>query len=242
MTMNTRRTKTLIGAMTAVAIGSAGYAGLMSHTPHPYFAASLLILAALTSRMTVKLPGLNGSMSMNLPFLLAALVNLSAMEAVAIACASTAVQCWPKAGTKVKADRMIFNLSMAAFASSMAALLLHSNLLRSADAVTLAIALAAATMFLGQTLPVATVIALSENKSAAGIWWNLAQLSFPYFVVGAGMSSMMQSVDHRFGWGAALAVFPVMYGIHRSYRMYFAVAPEPVHAAPALTRAAAAGA
>jgi hypothetical protein len=76
------------------------------------------------------------------------------------------------------------------------------------------------------------------------VWRNLAQLSFPYFVVSAGMTAMMQTVDHHLGWGAALAVFPVMYGIHRSYVTYFARAVEAVEAVRAmpLSRAAAAGA
>jgi hypothetical protein len=32
---------------------------------------------------------------------------------------------------------------------------------------------------------------------------------------------MLQAVSSHMGWGLALAVFPVMYGIHRSYQMYF---------------------
>jgi hypothetical protein len=32
---------------------------------------------------------------------------------------------------------------------------------------------------------------------------------------------MVQAVSSHLGWGLALAVFPIMYGIHRSYRMYF---------------------
>jgi len=29
---------------------------------------------------------------------------------------------------------------------------------------------------------------------------------------------MLTLVSHRFGWQAAMVVFPVMYGIHHSYR------------------------
>jgi hypothetical protein len=65
------------------------------------------------------------------------------------------------------------------------------------------------------------MVGLSENKAAAPIWWNLAQLSFPYFVVSAGVSSMVQTVSAHMGWQLALAVFPVMYGIHRSHTLYF---------------------
>jgi hypothetical protein len=238
--MNTRQTKAFIGVMTLAAAGSATYAGLVSHTLHLYYALAVLALAAATSRMKVKLPGLEGNMSVNLPFLLAAIVNLSALEAVVIACASTVVQCWPKRGMKLKTGQMVFNVSMMTLVASLASLLFHSAWLQRGPE-TLGIALATGALFLGQTVPVAAIIALSDGGRMERVWRNLAQLSFPYFVVSAGMTSMMQTVDHHLGWGAALAVFPVMYGIHRSYVIYFARAVEAVRPAP-LSRSAAAGA
>ena len=39
---------------------------------------------------------------------------------------------------------------------------------------------------------------------------------------------MVQAVSAHLGWGLALAVFPVMYGIHCSYRMYFSKFAENV--------------
>jgi len=239
--MKTRRIKTFITSMGLAAAACATYAGLASHTLHPYYALAVLALAAGTSRMKVKLPGLEGNMSVNLPFLLAAVVNLSVAEAVAIGCVSTMVQCWPKRGMKLKAEQMFFNVSMMALAGSLAGMVFHSGWLQRSASESLAIALAAGTLFLGQTVPVAAIIALNEDGAMGRVWLNLAQLSFPYFVIGAGMSSMMQTVDHHLGWGAALAVFPVMYGIHRSYVTYFARTVEALRTAP-MTRAAAAGA
>ena len=93
---NTRRIQTFIGVMTAAATVTAVYAGVASHSLHPYLNLSVLALAALTSRLKVKLPGVNGNMSVNLPFLLTAVVNLSAAEAIVVTCVSTAVQCWPR--------------------------------------------------------------------------------------------------------------------------------------------------
>src|ERR1700690_3279531 len=119
---NTRRIKMFIGAMMLAAVSATGYAGFGSHTLHLYFAIAVLALAAVTSRMKVKLPGIDGNMSVNLPFLLAATVNLSAAEAVAIASLSTVVQCWPKRDARFKPEQMVFNVSMMAFASCLASL------------------------------------------------------------------------------------------------------------------------
>ncbi len=219
----TRRIKTLIGAMIAAAVATASYAGFASHERHTYFALAVLALAAVTSRMKVKLPGVNGNMSVNLPFLLTAVVNLSALEAIVVTCVSTAVQCWPRKEAKVNLQQMSFNLSMMAFASSLGSLVFHAHWLHAMPwaSTTLALVLATATLFLAQTVPVATIVAASEGKSAGPVWWNVAQLSFPYYVISAGVTSMVQTVSSHMGWELALAVFPVMYCIHRSYQLYF---------------------
>jgi len=239
----TRQIKTFIGAMMLAAIGIAGYASSASHTLHLYFALAVLVLAALTSRMRVKLPGINGNMSVNLPFLLTAVVSLSAVEAVIVACVSTAVQCWPRKNAKFNPQQMAFNVSMMAFATCLAGLMFHAQWLRGAQwsSSTLGLVLATGTLFLGQTAPVAIIVAMSEGKAAGPIWWSLAHLSFPYYVVSAGITSMLQAVSSHMGWGLALAVFPVMYGIHRSYQLYFRRMAETPRT-DALARAASAGA
>jgi hypothetical protein len=245
---NTRQIKMFIGAMMLASAGAAGYASLASHSLHLYFAAAVLALAAATSRMKVKLPGINGSMSVNLPFLLTAIVSLSAVEAIAITLVSTVVQCWPRKAAKFKPQQMAFNLSMMTLATTLASVIFHAPSLAAKgwNSNPTLLALAAATLFLGQTAPVAMVVAMSEGKSSGVIWWNLAQLSFPYYVVSAGISSMVQTVSAHMGWELALAVFPVMYGIHRSYDMYFGTlieaARETAQPQAVLVRAAGAGA
>jgi hypothetical protein len=240
---NTRRIKMFIGAMMLAAAITAGYATVMSHTLHAYFALAVLVLAAVTSRMKVKLPGINGNMSVNLPFLLTAVVSLSAAEAVVVTLVSTAVQCWPRKGAKFNPQQMAFNVSMMAFASCLASLMFHADWLRGMQlgSTTLGLALATATLFLGQTAPVAAIVAVSEGKAAGQIWWSLAHLSFPYYVVSAGVTTMVQAVSSHMGWGLALAVFPIMYAIHRSYRTYFSGMAETLRP-QTLARAAGAGA
>ncbi len=227
---NTRRIRTFIGAMMLAAAITAGYATFVSHALHTYFALAVLVLAAVTSRMKVKLPGINGNMSVNLPFLLTAVVSLSAAEAVIITCVSTAVQCSPRKNARFNPQQMAFNLSMMAFASCLASLMFHAHPGMQWSSGTLGLMLATATLFLGQTAPVAAIVAVSEGKAAGQIWWSLAHLSFPYYIVSAGVTTMVQAVSSHVGWGLALAVFPVMYGIHRSYRTYFGAITENLRA------------
>ena len=240
---NTRQTKTFIGGMMAAAFVVAGYASFASHTPHSLFALAVLGLAVSTSRMKVKLPGVNGNMSMNLPFLLTAAVNLSAVEAVLITLISTTVQCWPRNGLRFNPQQMSFNLSMMAFATASASLMFHAAWLARLQWSANPVGVASATLvlFLGQTAPVAGIIAISEKKSASETWSSLALLSFPYYVVSAGMTSMVQAVSAHLGWELALAVFPVMYVIHRSYKLYFSGMVENMRS-EILVKAAGAGA
>src|SRR6266436_3963294 len=97
---NTRRTQIFIGTMALTAAVSAGYTGFLSHSLHLPYGLAILALAAATSRMKVKLPGIDGNMSVNLPFLLTAAVSLSMLETVAIALISTGIQCWPRRDAK----------------------------------------------------------------------------------------------------------------------------------------------
>src|SRR5580693_8305782 len=243
MQRNPRLTKAFIVGMFLAAIAGTLYASLASHALHPAYAVAVLMLAAATSRMKIKLPGIDGNMSVNLPFLLMAVVNLSALEAVSIACLSTVVQCWPKSGRKFRPEQMLFNVSMMAFAASMANVIWNAGWLgRSAWASEpLMLASATATFFVGQTAPVAGIIKLAEGTAMRRVWLSIVQLSFPYYVLSAGMTSMVNTISHHLGWKAALVVFPVMYGIHRSYRLYFRHSEETPRTVQ-LARAARAGA
>jgi hypothetical protein len=228
MNRNTRLTQIFIGMMLAAATASATYAGFKSHTLHPYYAIAVLALAAVTSRMKVKLPGIEGNMSVNLPFLLTAVVNLSAAEAVVIAGVSTLVQCWPKRKSNFKPEQMVFNVSMMAFATSVASLIWNAGWAGKAAWASepLLLASATATFFFGQTAPVAGIIKITEGAAIRRVWMGIAQLTFPYYVVSAGMTSMVTLITHHLGWQLAVAIFPVMYGIYRSYRLYFGWAVE----------------
>jgi hypothetical protein len=243
MKQNTRLTKAFIGGMFLTAMASTLYAGLASHRLHAGYALAVLGLAAATSRMKIKLPGIDGNMSVNLPFLLMAVVNLSALEAVLITCVSTVVQCWPKAGSKSKPEQMLFNVSMMAFATCMANMIWNAGWLGKAAWASEPLMLASATaaFFVGQTAPVAGIIKLAEGAAMRRVWLSIVQLSFPYYVLSAGMTSMVNLVSHHFGWQAALVLFPVMYGVHRSYRLYFGRATEALPTKP-LAKAAGAGA
>jgi hypothetical protein len=170
-----------IGLMVLGGAAVIGWAALEVHAwPHLPFLA-MLAIALPASRMKLKLPGLNGNMSVNLPFILLAAVTLSALEALVLATVSAVVQSLPRDGNKIKPVQMIFNVSIMAIAVGLASGILHggAHLLSAwASAATLLV-LAGTGLLLAQTLPVATIISLAEGGTLHRIWFHIFQLSFP---------------------------------------------------------------
>ena len=237
----TRQAKTFIGVMVLAATAIVIQAAAHGQTWHLYPALTLLVVALATSRMRVALPGITGNMSVNLPFLLLSLITLSPAEAILITCASTLAQTLPKQGAKFKLVHLLFNVSMMAVACGAAGLVFHTPQLARLDWFPLPLLIAASTavFFLGQTVPVSIIVALTDGGSPWRTWGSIARLSFPYFVLSAGVASMVSSVGHEIGSPAALLTLLVMFGIYRSYQLYFVATLESV--AQPLALAASAG-
>src|SRR5437016_6105783 len=70
----------------------------------------LYALAVVASRFKVTIPGLNGSMSMTLPFILIAFAELSFAEALMITCGSTLVQSLAASPNRPKPIQVLFNV------------------------------------------------------------------------------------------------------------------------------------
>jgi hypothetical protein len=231
-----------IALISLAGVASVAYGWMHATTWHPYEALALFAITVAASRMKVKLPGLTGNMSVNLPFLLLAAADLNQVEAIAIAVVSTAVQCFPKDGSKPKLVRVLFNLGLMSSAVALAAQVFHRGAVAQPIWFTGALVLPAAalTLFLMQTTPVATVIALTDGGPVTAIWTKIARMTFPYYVLSAGMASMMIAARQHVGWQVPLLALPVMYGTYRSYRTYFE--PETAdQTSHGMTKTAAAG-
>jgi hypothetical protein len=200
---------------------------------------TFIAVTCLAARLKVKLPGLTGTMSVNLPFILVAVGEMSTTEAIAIACVSTMVQCLPNGSQKFNPVHMIFNFCNMALAVCATRFVFAQPALSSmVGSRALVIAFGGATFFVINTAPVAMIIALTEAKNAFKIWGNLFQLSFPYFVLSAAFAGVIMAVSKQVGWQVPLLVLPIMFGVFKSYKRYFesavGTAPSP------MTRAAAA--
>ncbi len=193
--------------------------------PSARFAAFLLV-ACVAARLRIKLPGVTGTMSVNLPFILVAVVEMNTAEALAVGFISTFFQCLAK-GKKFNGMQVAFNCSVITLAVAATRLIYAAPSVASAvSSPALRLALAAAGYALANTVPVAIVIGLTETVSMFRTWLEMLQLSFPYLVASAGIAGLTLTLTQEIGWQVPLAVLPIMAGIFQSYRRYFAATSE----------------
>jgi MASE9 protein len=214
--------KLFIGAMaTAGVLVLTG--GLMHwESKDPVCFVSFLTMAAIASRLKVKLPGTTGNMSVNLPFILIALTQLSFPETIVLVAVSAFVQSLPGQGKRAQPVQALFNVSTLIMAVAAADLVYRrSAAISTLSAQSLMIALAGAIFLLADTAPVAGVIFLTENLNLLKVWREMLELTFSYFALSAGIAAIAATATRYVGWQTPVLVLPVMIAAYVSYRRYF---------------------
>ena len=215
------QTVPLFVGFTAICASAILIHGLFTiHGWHSWEFLSLLLVAALTSRLKIKLPGLNGNMSVSLPFILIAMTQLSLPEALAVAASSILIQSVPRAPYKFKPVQMMFNVSTGLIAAELGWQTLHRVSVLNFTP-TLSLLAGCAAYFFASTIPVAMIISLSENRKVLGTWSEIVHLSFPYYVASTGLASIAAAIGEHASWPMLVGMSLVMFVTYRSYRVYF---------------------
>jgi hypothetical protein len=197
--------------------------GILAQIPltwgHPAYGRFIgtFVVALFAARLKVSLPRITGSMSVNLPFILLALAELSLAEALLITGASTLVQCLCSENSQQKPLKIMFNLAVTLMAAQGAWFTMQATAPNSG----LGLSLGALTYLLVNTIPVAAIIALTESGHLFGTWKQILQLTFPYFVLAAGVAGLAKLATHAFAWYIPLLILPLMFLVQRSYTLYF---------------------
>ena len=189
-----------------------------SHDPLKFVC--YLLIAALASTMKVRLPGIEGSMSVHFLFVLLGILELSLAETLVIGCAVALLQTFWKPVRPPKKVQVVFNVSMTSNAICLTYFAYHLSAGFLKNSTPLLLVVAACAYFLSNTVPVALVIALTEEKSLRGIWAQTYFWSFPYYLAGAAVVGLVSFANRHVGWQSALLVLPVMFWLYRSYHLY----------------------
>jgi len=186
------------------------------HPAYTRFIGTLLV-TLFAARLRVSLPRITGSMAVNLPFILLALSEFSLAEALLITAASTLVQClWPESKRQPNPFKVAFNLSVTLMAAQAAWLAMQAT-----PNPALGLCFGALAYLFVNTIPVAAIVALTENAHLVRTWKQITQLTFPYFVLAAGTTGLARLATHAFSWYIPLAILPVMFLVQRSFVLYF---------------------
>ncbi|HVZ61992.1 MAG TPA: HD domain-containing phosphohydrolase [Terriglobales bacterium] len=188
---------------------------------HPFLFFIVLIIALLTSGMKVVVPGINGTMSVTFLFVLLGCLEFSLAETMFLGCAATLTQCFWKMNRPAKPVRVLFNVvSMMAPAVYATHTAFHAAGRLSQGSLALMMLAATCAFFLANTLPIALVISLVEERHFSTTWKQYYFWTFPLYLAGAGLVAFVHMVKGIAGWKATLLVLPVVYWVYRSYRLY----------------------
>jgi putative nucleotidyltransferase with HDIG domain len=210
-----RSARAFIVAVTAAGTCVLLWGALHWTSQHPFNFICVFVVALLASRLKVHLPVITGTMSVNFLFILLGIVKFSLPETLLLGCSAILVQCFYH--DRPPAIRVVFNVCASAWAISAA----HQvYCLSAAYGHTAAWQLfaAATTYFLSNTVPVALVISLTEEKSLIKIYGECYVWCLPYYLLGAGITGLATYVNHSLDW-TFLLVIPAVYTIYRSYRL-----------------------
>jgi diguanylate cyclase (GGDEF)-like protein/putative nucleotidyltransferase with HDIG domain len=216
-----RQARVFLYAICLAGLATAIYGGVVWRVDDPAKFIAYLLTAMLASRLKVELPEITGTISVNFLFILIGIAELTFSETLLLGCSAILVQCLVTKRRWPRMEQVLFNVSSAAVAIAVAYFIYHGPLstrLHSNSAFLLM--LSAAVYFLFNTLPVATIIALTENKRLQKIWTDCYFWSLPYYLAGGAIAALFGWITQNVGWQPTLLALPAMFVIYRSYRLY----------------------
>ncbi len=218
----TFRSKAVVCAV--VAAGAASLYSARGATGRQWLHFFVYLLAILlSSGMKVAMPKTNGTMSVNFPFVLLGIVQLSPLQVIALAVASVIAQCRIKVVKPFTVVQMIFNVANVTTATVLACFIYTRSLHVVRGEVAPALTIAATAYFLANTVPLALVLSCESESSPFKLWGQEFPWYYPFYVVGAILAFLADFVGIQFGWMTSLLIIPMVYTVYRAYRAQMAI-------------------
>src|SRR6267142_1781771 len=221
------RTRTQIYIGSIIALGTAILIGCTAVDPHlPDTARFLqfLVLAILASTFKIRLPGMNGNISLNFVIFLIGIRSLTLTETVLMASIATVVQAFWRPKSRPAMLKVLFNVSVLAIGVTCA--YFASQQMRQTETQVPALVVAATVLFILNSWLVSFVLAFTSGESALKIWRNCNRWVFMYYLMGAGVAALVIGYGRAAGWGQALVMLPAAYLIYSYVDVYVARARD----------------
>jgi putative nucleotidyltransferase with HDIG domain len=182
-----------------------------------------LVAILLSSGMKVAMPKSDGTMSVNFPFILLGIVQLSPLQVIALAVASVIAQSRIKVVKSFTVVQTIFNVANVATATVLACFIYTRSLHLVRGEVAPALTIAATVYFLANTVPLALVLSWESESSPFRLWFREFPWYFPFYVVGAILAFLADFIGIHFGWMTSLLLIPMVYTVYRVYCAQMAI-------------------
>ncbi|MEQ1885828.1 MAG: HD domain-containing phosphohydrolase [Bryobacteraceae bacterium] len=182
--------------------------------------ASFLLVAMFFSGMRFRVPGVMGTISPAIIFVLLSVLELSVPETIALGVAAMIVQCYWQETTIPPVAQVAFTVCSMAAAAAAAAVVYHAV----APAVDPMIGLVLATLvlFIVNTAPVTVALAVAEQVSILQTWKECYLRLLPYYFGSAAVAALVNFAGRYVGWQTVLLSGPAVYLVFRSYRLHLA--------------------
>ena len=213
---NTAKLYAISVAVAGLALSTIFVASGWEFPETPHFVI-LLLLTSLAAILKVKLPTIEGSMSVLFVFLLIGIATMNLAQTLVLGSIATLLQCMWKPRKRLQALQVVFNVA-AINLSTVAAFYVPSLLGQGMDNP-VSLVLSACTFFAVNAGLVSLVISLVENRGLEKILRQCYLWSFQYYLIGAGIAGAVSSSSHQLGWKASLFILPLMYLVYRYYRL-----------------------
>ena len=192
--------------------------------PDPYFFWFFFLFTVLTSGLKVRLPMVTVTLSVNFLFILVGIARFTLPEALAVAAAGTIVQCvWhPKA--RPRAIQVIFSTCSICLAAMAGHAVFRGPLygILGKDNFVL-LALTAAVYFIVNTVLVAGVVALTENKSIYKTWVATFFWAMQYHLAAAMVAwqiLILENLNDKVHWQAPVVLLFLVGFVYYQYKIY----------------------
>jgi diguanylate cyclase (GGDEF)-like protein/putative nucleotidyltransferase with HDIG domain len=192
--------------------------------PDPFLFWPFFVITVLTSGVKVRLPMVTVTLSVNFLFILVGIVWFTLPEALAIAAAGTIVQCVWQAKARPRVIQVAFSTCSICLAVIGGHEVYHGTLytILGKDNFIL-LGLTALVYFVVNTVLVAAVVALTENKSIYKTWVATFFWAMQYHLAAAMVAwqiLVLQELTNQRGWQAPL-VFLVLVGfVYYNYKLH----------------------
>jgi diguanylate cyclase (GGDEF)-like protein/putative nucleotidyltransferase with HDIG domain len=179
------------------------------------------LVTVLTSGLKVQLPMVMATLSVNYLFILVGIVQFNLPQAMILGAAGTLMQCLWRPRVRPKTIQIAFSTSSITLAVMGGHVIFHSRLNGLLGEMNpLLLLITAMVYFFINSVLVAGVISLTERRMLHTTWYETCFWVSPYYLAAASVAWLIVELSKQTAWSAAMVLFPLVFFIYRSYRMF----------------------